>query len=264
MMNKYRIYNGMWIYKFAPHTEQQLSSAQTQQLLRTGGWAVRNAYHFDCPAGSPTNFWYVIKDQFGDIAELPTKTRNQVRRALRTYDYEIIDKQFMLDHGYDIYKKASESYSVAATPPTLEAYRQRILSSTDEDEFWGAIDKESHNLVAIAINHTSEETCDYRALKAYPEDVKNYVYYGLIFTMNEYYLKTKRYKYVCDGARSATNHSNIQPFLIEKFNFRKAFCDMRITYKWWFHGIIILLLPLYSIMPSGKIKTLLTLHKMQN
>lgn len=51
-------------------------------------------------------------------------------------------------------------------------------------------------------------------------------------------------KYVCDGARSITEHSSIQPFLIDKFHFRKAYCQLEIVYKWYV-GIIIVMLYLF-------------------
>ncbi|MGM9704630.1 MAG: hypothetical protein ACI3YB_01395 [Prevotella sp.] len=50
--------------------------------------------------------------------------------------------------------------------------------------------------------------------------------------MNRHYLENRKLKFVSDGARSITNHSNIQPFLIDKFKFRKAYCNIRLTYKW--------------------------------
>ena len=36
--------------------------------------------------------------------------------------------------------------------------------------------------------------------------------------MNRYYLEELKLKYVNDGARSITEHSNIQPFLIDTFD----------------------------------------------
>ena len=71
----------------------------------------------------------------------------------------------------------------------------------------------------------------YRTMKAIPKYQKLYAYYDLIYEMNRYYLEKRKVKYVNDGARSITNHSNIQLFLIDKFKFRKAYCRLEITYK---------------------------------
>ena len=44
--------------------------------------------------------------------------------------------------------------------------------------------------------------------------------------MNQYYLEEKKLKYVCDGSRTITEHSNIQEFLMHNFKFRKAYCRL--------------------------------------
>ena len=75
--------------------------------------------------------------------------------------------------------------------------------------------------------------------------------------MNKYYLEEKRLKYVNDGARSITEHSNIQSFLIEKFNFRKAYCHLDITYKWWLTVLVKVLFPLRRFIPISKVRTVL-------
>jgi len=262
MMNDYSLYKFTWLYRHAPHLEQKLDEAEIRQIMKAGGFALRNTYGFDCQ--QPTEFWYVIKDRFEGMDELSSKTRNQVRRAFKSYEYRMIDSQFLLEHGYDVYKRACEAYAVFSFPPSMNEFKAQIMSATEQDEFWGAFHKESGKLVAFAINHIADNTCGYSTLKAYPEDSKNYVYYGLLFTMNEYYLGTKGMLYVCDGARSATSHSNIQPFLIDKFNFRKAYCHMTMTYTWWLRIVVALLLPFYSIMPIPKVKAFLALHRMQN
>lgn len=99
-------------------------------------------------------------------------------------------------------------------------------------------------------------------MKCIPSALHNstYPYYGLIFEMNRYYLDELKLKYVNDGARSITNHSNIQPFLIDTFHFRKAFCRLHIEYrgiKW----LVRILFPFRKIMPR-KIKALLDMEAM--
>lgn len=58
--------------------------------------------------------------------------------------------------------------------------------------------------------------CDYERYKQF------YPSYGLLFTMINHYLSIVGIRYVSDGSRTMTGHSNVQNFLIEKFNFRKA------------------------------------------
>ena len=101
-------------------------------------------------------------------------------------------------------------------------------------------------------------------MKCNPAYLRNstYPYYGLIFEMNRYYLQELGLKYVNDGARSITEHSNIQPFLIEKFNFRKAYCHLNIHYKWWFGLVVKCLYPFRKIIPNHKVKSILNMEAM--
>lgn len=93
--------------------------------------------------------------------------------------------------------------------------------------------KGTNEAVAVAQNTVTSSYCYYNTLKAKPSALHNstYPYYGLIYEMNNYYLGTLELKYVCDGARTITSHSNIQGFLEDKFHFRRAYCRLHIVYR---------------------------------
>ena len=67
-------------------------------LLAQGGLFVRNSYDFD--AVGPTGFWYVIKDQFGGMAELSSRVRNKIRKSQKCFDIRKIDKSFREIYKY--------------------------------------------------------------------------------------------------------------------------------------------------------------------
>lgn len=124
------------------------------------------------------------------------------------------------------------------------------------------IDIETDKLVAFCMNAVTDESCEYRTMKAIPEYQKKYAYYGLIYDMNQYYLEVRKLKYVNDGGRSITNHSNIQPFLIDKFNFRKAYCHFDIKYKWWLCFAVNCLYPFRKLIPVRQVRALLDMEAM--
>lgn len=80
--------------------------------------------------------------------------------------------------------------------------------------------------------------------------------------MNRYYLEELGVKYVNDGARSITEHSNIQPFLIDKFHFRKAYCRLQVKYQWWVGIVVKLLYPFRKLIPVLKVKSILNMEAM--
>lgn len=257
MIEKYRCYKGAWIYANDPHIESKLSKTEVDNLLSVGGVMVRNIYDFDCK--EETLFWYVIKDSFGGMSELSSKMRNQVKKCFKTMRVEIISADFLIANGYDVFIEAYKNYRVKENPPSKEEFNSRIRNA-EENEFWGVTDLESGKLVAFSMNAISAESCEYRTMKAIPKYQKRYAYYGLIYEMNRYYLEERGLMFVNDGARSITNHSNIQPFLIEKFNFRKAYCHLDIHYKWWLKIGIKILYPFRKLIPIRQVKNLLSLE----
>ena len=220
---------------------------------------IRNVYDFDCK--KETSFWYVIKDTFGEMEELSSKMRNQVKKCFKTMRVERISSEYLMANGYEVYVEASDSYRIKAVAPTKEEFENRIKSSV-ENEYWGVIDIETNKLVAFCMNAVTDESCEYRTMKAIPKYQKLYAYYGLIYEMNRYYLEERKVKYVNDGARSITNHSNIQPFLIDKFKFRKAYCHLSIKYKWWLAVAINCLFPFRKLIPLRHVKALLDMEAM--
>lgn len=220
---------------------------------------IRNAYDFDC--GHETSFWYVIKDSFGGMEELSSKMRNQVKKCFKTMRVAQLSPEELKENGYEVFVEASNSYKIKAVPPTREEFNRRIDYSV-ENEYWGCYDIETNKLVAFCMNAVSDESCEYRTMKAIPAYQKQYAYYGLIYEMNRYYLEERKLKYVNDGGRSITNHSNIQPFLIEKFNFRKAYCHFDMHYKWWLRIAIKTLYPFRKLIKVRQVLSLLNMEAM--
>ena len=259
-MNKgYRLYKGAWIFEKDPHKEKKLASEEVKALFSDGGLMIRNAYDFDC--GQETSFWYVIKDSFGGMEELSSKMRNQVKKCFKTMRVAKLTADELKEQGYPVFVEAANSYKVESVPPSKEEYEARI-NNAEENEFWGCFDIETNQLVAFSMNAVTDESCEYRTMKAIPAYQKQYAYYGLIYEMNRYYLEERKLKYVNDGGRSITNHSNIQPFLIEKFNFRKAYCHFNIQYKWWLGLIVKIMYPFRKVIKIRQVQSLLNMEAM--
>lgn len=263
-ISNYHLYKGAWIDSRAPHNSQQMDTKSIKTLLDKGGVIVRNTYDFD--SDRITSFWYVIKDSFGGIDELSSKKRNQVRKSLKTYAFRRVTAEEVLAVGLPIFQEACMSYKVKAEVVTEAGFQKRIAECEKggRSEYWCAYRKDTNEPVALAINTLYEDCCEYNTLKCKPSAMHNstYPYYGLIFEMNRYYLDELKLRYVNDGARSITNHSNIQPFLIDTFHFRKAYCKLQIKYKWWFGLLVKMLFPFRKIMPL-KVKAVLNMEAMK-
>lgn len=255
----YVLYKHAWLWIGSEKDEPRLSRAECKEMLGQGGWMVRNTYDFDCE--EETSFWYVVKDSFGSMEELSSKMRNQVRKSLTNYEFRRMTREELLAQGYPVHRAAAEGYKVKADVPTEEEFRQGMMNGPEND-WWGAFDRTDGHLAAFAKNIVYEHSCNYSVMKAIPGELSRYPYYGLIYSMNQYYLDECRVRYVCDGARSVTEHSNIQPFLIQKFNFRKAYCRLNIVYKPWLALVVKVLYPFRKRVPVTMVRSLLNQEAM--
>lgn len=257
-LHYYRLYKNAWIFNGKPHDEQQITKDQCKELLQKGGWFVRNVYNFD--KSSENKFWYIIKDSFYGMNELATNTRNCIRRAQKVFDIRIATIDEMLKFGYSIHIKAIKRYKYKAEIVSKEEFDNQILKyfNSGQVDFWMCFNKEDSVPIAFAINTIYDDSCEYKSMKADPAFLKtSYPFYGLIYEMNRYYLEKKGLRYVNDGARSITEHSNIQFFLESKFKFRKAYCDFKIVYKLWFKFIVYIIFPFRGVFKNQKIRGIL-------
>lgn len=264
MTENYKLYKGAWLFSGCPHLEKPLPKATVDKLLGLGGGMVRNTHSFDCQ--KETSFWYVIKDFWGGMDELSSKMRNQVKKSLKTYNVERISAEEFRRIGLSIYNSAQENYKVAASLTSqkdIDVMAKRAAMADGKIDIWAVYTQEGHKPVAIAYNTVHDDCCEYNSMKCNPFYQRNstYPYYGLIYEMNRYYLQELGLRYVNDGSRSITEHSNIQPFLIDKFNFRKAYCHLNIYYNWWLGLAVKCLYPFRKFIPVMKIKYILRLEE---
>lgn len=257
----YSLYKGVWIWKDNPRSELKLPISKCRKMLNDGGFLVRNVYDFDC--AEQTGFWYVIKDSFNGIQDVPSKYRARVRKALDAFEIKMVTKEFLIQNGYEVHIKAIENYRVKADAPTYDDFKNRINSLDERYDLWGCIHKESGRLAAFAINCIVDDTVDYQTMKFHPDFLsKSHSSYGLIYEMNRYYLEEKKMLFVNDGARSITNHSDVQPFLIQKFKFRKAYCKLNLVYQPWLKALVCILFPFRKRIRVRKVSAILNQEAM--
>ena len=226
---------------------------------------VRNTFDFDCK--EETGFWYVIKDSFGGMEELSSNERNKVRRSLQVFDFILVDIELIRQKAFPILKATFVDYNITDRNMNESIFNEYLDNCGKEKfDFWGAFDKETQELVGFCAIRVWDDSCEYGIIGFLPQYKHNatYPYYGFFYIMNEYYLDNQKFKYVIDGARSITEHSNIQPFLEQNFKFRKAYCKLKIRYKWWFGAIVRILLPFRNIIWNRNVKAVLNMHKMQS
>ena len=262
-MNPYFLYRQAWRFDGAPHKELHLQETEWRTLLKQGGLLVRNTYGFDCQ--EETCFWYVIKDSFNGLDEFSSNERNKIRRSDKTLDFKRISLELLRSEGWNILKATYEDYAVSDRDMDETVFLNYLSDCEKQDfDYWGIFDQD--RLIGFCtVWLWLPNSCEYGLIGILPEYKHNntYPYYGLFYKMNEYYLGEKGFRYVADGARSITEHSHIQDFLIQNFSFRKAYCQLEVHYCWWMKLAVKMLYPFRKIIPLQRIKAILNMEAMQ-
>ena len=221
---------------------------------------VRNTYGFDCQ--EETNFWFVIKDRFGDMEELSPRVRNKIRHAQKSFDYQLVEQSLLLEKGYPIIAETYADYAVSDRTMNEQVFKSYLAEH--QFDCWGVFDKESNELVGFSCVRRWDDSCEYDlsgVMTRYKRD-GSYPYYGLYHAMNEYYLGKQGFRYVSDGSRSITEHSHIHDFLIQNFNFRRAYCHLAVHYQWWMKIAVKVLYPFRKIITIPNVKAILNMESM--
>mgnify|MGYP002625096872 CR=1 FL=1 len=262
-MNGFQRYRNAWRYDGPPHLEQRLEKAEWKALLRQGGLLVRNTYDFD--SAEETAFWYVIKDQEQGLEELSSRVRNKIRHANNAFDYRLIGIEKLFEEAYPIIKETYDDYPVKDRKMNQKVFEQ-YLSQCEKTTFdyWGVFDKNEGKMVGFCTVRLWDRCCEYGVTGILTRYKSNglYPYYGLYQTMNQHYLRERGFEYVSDSARSITEHSHIQQYLIGNFNFRKAYCKLEIHYNWWMRLAVRCLYPFRKIITIPKVKAILNMESM--
>jgi len=246
-MNNWRKYNGALIPTTPPHIEVDLIDIE-KKIQEEDAYFARWTSNFD--QIEKTEFWYVICDRFIPISDLSKNTKNNTRRGLKRCRIEKVSVQYIIDHCYFVYKAAFDNYNGHLTPMTEKEFQEEYSKYTNKDiwEFWVVYEKESEILIAYSRNKIEFNQCEFCTTKFHPKYLRKYYpSEALFYSMNEYYLSKRNFKYLNDGARSISHETNIQSFLMQKFKFRKAFCKLNIIYSPKVKFILSIIYPFKSV-----------------
>jgi hypothetical protein len=179
--------------------------------------------------------WYaVICTKFKDLEEYSSSDRNKIKKGLKNCEVKRVEADFIARNGFNIFVSAFERYKGVKKPSITEKeFRERVLKMRDFEDivhYWGVFHK--NNLIAYSENYIYDNIeVGYSTTKFHPDFLKLRPSEALIYEMNKYYLKDHKFKYVNDGFRNILHQTNIQDFLIDKFNFIKAYTNLYVFYR---------------------------------
>ncbi len=197
-----------------------------------------------------SEWYYVIKDKIEDINSYSSKVKNQIKNGLNNCS---IKQEYDVNKIYSIYSNVNSTY------------KNKVLSFKKFKNYFDIylnIKEFKINYWLISINDTPigySKVCISKEKVAFYEEIhiikaykKNYVNYALIHIMNKYYLNECQLNFVTDGSRNIYHPTQVQDFLIYKFQFRKAFCKLHVKYNFTAKIAILFLSPFYNHLKKIK------------
>ena len=249
--NFWRRYHGAIIPWEPPHFNFNLSTEQVYKDIKIHkAFFARWTTDFDSEKKSA--FWYIINDKKLSFNDYSRNTKSKINRGLKKFNVRIISKKELINQGYCVYEKALKRYSVVLKKNSEIEFINEIKNLGNSWQFWGIYSKQNNVLVAFSLNRIMDDYCDYSTIKFDPDYLRDYSSYVLYYSMNKYYLNQNNFKYINNGTRSISHQTNIHDFLIDKFKFRKAYCNIQVVYSPLFNILVRYLLPLksfFSLIP---------------
>lgn len=226
----WKYYNHAAITTTAPHEEPNLSAIEDGSVWKVGEGKspmfARWTTGFDCDC--ETTFWYIIKEGPFDIETLATKARKHIRQSLKKVYVKKILVSEHLEELCAVHNRACQGYAEFNGSFVDETH---FLNLNDSIECWGAFSSETDTLIGYMTCEQKNEYVETISAKYDPNSLNLRPSDAIHFTILEYYLNEKGYKYVCSGTRSINHVTNAQDYKISTFGFRKAFCRLHIVYN---------------------------------
>ena len=203
---------------------------------------------FDC--GYETNWWYVIKDTPFDINVLKAKRRYVINKGIKNFDIKEIDP---ISYDEELYNVQIAAYSAYPKKYRPSVDKQAFLSSVKTWHRYvciGAFSRKTYELCGYELlSKESENYIDFTVLKTKPEQEKNGVNAAIVEGVLRYFNSFLTCGgYICDGARSINHETSFPDYLEKYFEFRKAYCNLHITYNPKIEFVVKLLFPMRRIL----------------
>ena len=238
---------------------RKLSKEEMKYLLKnSNALFLLNPYDYD--SNEKTSFWYVVRKRPYTVEDYSPKIRKQIRRSLKEYRYTRINPLEILDDVYRVYLEANQRLGVTDVM-TLGSFKMMVTTSIKAGkEWWGGFHIEDDKLAMVEILRITKsgyaemdaEWLSYKYTKHNPT-------YGLNDTIVGNLLGERGFELINAGARSLTEHSNVQDFLIEKFGFKKAYCRVQLYMPFGYRVVSKCLYPFRKLISNVKVKAFLHL-----
>lgn len=251
--SKWRYYRHAVLPTTAPHENVDLTEIKSGAVWKMKGlpFFARWTENFDCE--QTTNWWYCIKDEPFEFEQVKSKRRTEIRKGLKNCRVDVINPLSAIEDIYSILQTCYEEYPSQYRPEcSLEITKKMCKKWEKSHVLFVAYDHDGE-LVGFTAVEPKEDYVNFEILKVPAKYQKMEVTAALVYTMVNYFLREgSPYKYICDGERNLIHQTNFMEYLVDKFAFRYAYCDLKMAYRPIVWVIVTILYPFRKILKKFK------------
>jgi len=231
----WKYYNHALVPTSPPHISPNVEVLKDKDIWKKKNWnghrplLIRWVEDFDCK--EETSWWYCIRDGKYDLNDISRSSRKNINRGLKKCIIRKIDANEYLEAMYKVYNEAFERYSEYDNRVNEKSFMTSYSSLSDDIQVWGGFKGDDNLLIGWI---TVKENVDYAEVltaKFYPDYQNTRVSDAMYSTILDYYLNEKNVLYVSSGTRNINHKTNTQEYKEEHFNYRKAYCRLKIVYS---------------------------------
>lgn len=244
-------YQGFIVPAYLHHCIPDIESGLAAKAVKkAGSFFARWTSDFDSPNASA--WWYLIRDGSYSLNDCSSKMRNQINRGLKRFAVRSLNCEELFSTGYEVCRKAVKRYNDKNFLPRRQDFERRVATAsnyTDVVEYIGVFSEKQ--LIGFSENYIQDGGVYWESIWLDPDFLGDYSSYALTHFMLDYYLNTRRMRYVSDGSRSIYHETKVQEFFVNKFGFRRAYAQMSIEYNLPTRLAVNLLYPLHTTLNSA-------------
>ncbi|MBD3107628.1 hypothetical protein IEO70_04550 [Bacillus sp. AGMB 02131] len=187
------------------------------------------------------DFYYLVCDKFIEVEDVELrKVRNELRRAFKYCSVKIISKKSLIEQGYNVYDKAFKKYITNVNKMNKQQFEEMVENLDESIDIWGVF--YDSILVGWGTVKVYDKFCDFQVVKYDPDFLKFEISAAINYSINQYYIK-KHNKFIIAGTKSLNHDTNIQNYLVKKFNYKRRYCKLHVVYIWYVQVLVRFLYP---------------------
>lgn len=235
-------YNVMFIPKGNPKNSIDTKDiCENGNLVKRGGVLARWTTNFDC--NHDTEWWYIIKDKPFEMSQVKSNYRTMIRKGNKYFDVKIISSNEYAEEiagiMIDAYK---ESKHIRKKDIPSRDNAVKYISKWSKDSLvFGAFFRESGRLCGYYKVNDFESYAQLETTRSIHDYEKFEINAALMWGILAFFkdrLEHGHGFYILDGERSIYHQTKYQEYLVTKFAFRKAFCELHIAYNPFFKILV--------------------------